>query len=138
MGDLSLDELENLSTDLGRSTPGSRRIVASPGMAAIVDENISPVKPPSNITPQGVAKAKVAGHPPAHKPNLTQREARSQARINELEETVDELEGKLRAEATGKHELGLQMRKLKVALAEQEQLVTLPSTHSASLPWFQA
>lgn len=119
MADLSIEELQNVSHELSRSTPGSRRIAASPGFGgAVGDENLSPVQ---KSAPK-VAKGKQLAA--AHKPNVTQpREARSQARINELEETMDELEGKLRAEASAKHELSIQIRKLKASLVEQEQKV---------------
>lgn len=122
MADLSIEELQNVSHELSRSTPGSRRIAASPGFGgAAGDENISPVQKPAEKAAEGRGKPLAAA---SHKPNVTQpREARSQARINELEETVDELEGKLRAESSAKHELSIQIRKLKASLVEQEQKV---------------
>lgn len=137
--DLSLEELENLSHDMGSSTPGSRRVAASPGLAAaavvVGNENAPPAQAKAGLWAKvglGVG-SKQQALVPANKPGIAQpREARSQARILELEETVDELEGKLRAEASNKHELSMQIRKIKVSLAEQEQLASPPPSSHAT------
>jgi hypothetical protein len=103
-----------------RMTPVGRRILASPigsgtCMASDEAEHHQRHKSPRRVD---------IPLPKAHKRSpASQRELRNQARINELEETVDELEKKLRGESTEKHELTLQIRKLKASLAEQQQLV---------------
>ncbi len=105
-----------------KMTPVGRRILASPMESANLLPSGEAERPHRHKSPR---RPDIPGAK-AHKrsPN-TQRELRNQARINELEETVDELEKKLRGESTEKHELALQIRKLKASLAEQQQLVRL-------------